>query len=104
MIAPFFLNLGLARFEIIGTKAACQSLGHLAKLMVFGAVGFAFAAYLPLLLLLSACVVLGTWAGSRLLGRVSERLFIWLYKGVLTAIALRLVGVEGWRLVAPWLR
>lgn len=95
LIAPFFLNLGLSRFELIGTKAACQSLGHLAKLVVFGVFGFAFVEYLGLLALLCACVVAGTWLGSRLLGHVSERGFIWLYKGVLTAIAIRLVALEG---------
>ncbi len=41
-----------------------------------------------------ACVVAGTWLGSRILERVSERLFRRLYLGVLTAIALRLLAGE----------
>jgi uncharacterized membrane protein YfcA len=94
LLAPFFLNLGLARQAIIGTKAACQMLGHLAKLAVFGVAGFAFASYLLPLLILSAAVVAGTWVGSRILGRVSELWFTRLYKGVLTLIALRLLGLE----------
>ncbi len=98
LIAPFFLDLGLSRFALIGTKAACQSLGHLAKIAVFGIAGFAFLEYWQLLLSLSVLVVLGTWIGSRLLEYVSERFFIWLYRSVLTLIALRLVisGVSGW--------
>lgn len=92
LIAPFFLNLGLTRFALIGTKAACQALGHLAKIVVFGVAGFAFPDWLLLLLLLSACVVAGTWLGSRLLHRVSEVWFVRIYKGVLTAIALRLAA------------
>lgn len=91
LIAPFFLNLGLDRFALIGTKAACQTLGHLAKIVVFGAAGFAFLEYAPLLALLAAMVLAGTWTGSRLLERVNERTFTWLYKSVLTLIALRLV-------------
>jgi uncharacterized membrane protein YfcA len=91
LIAPFFLNLGLDRFALIGTKAACQTLGHLAKLAVFGAVGFAFGDYALLLAVLAAMVVAGTWAGTRLLERVNERAFTILYKSVLTLIALRLV-------------
>ncbi len=91
LIAPFFLGLGLTRFALIGTKAMCQSLGHLVKIAIFGVAGFAFSAYLPLLLLLAIAVTAGTWLGSRLLDRVSERLFVWLYRGVLTVIALRLV-------------
>jgi uncharacterized membrane protein YfcA len=91
LAAPFFLNLGLSRFALIGTQAACASLGHLAKIAVFGAVGFSFLEHLPLLVVLAACVVAGTALGTRLLERVDERTFTALYKGALTLIALRLV-------------
>jgi uncharacterized membrane protein YfcA len=94
LIAPFFLNLGLARQQVVGTMAACQALGHLAKLVVFGAAGFAFARFAAPLLLLALLVVLGTWVGSRLLDRVSERGFVWLYKALLTGIAIYLVVAE----------
>jgi uncharacterized membrane protein YfcA len=90
LIAPFFLNLGLSRFSLIGTKAACQMLGHLAKLVVFGVAGFAFGNWLLLLAVLSGCVIAGTWVGSRLLHRVSEVWFVRIYKAVLTLIAVRL--------------
>ena len=91
LIAPFFLNLGLSRFALIGTKATCQCLAHLAKLVIFGVAGFAFADYLPLLLILWAMVVAGTWTGSQLLHHVNERAFTLLYKTVLTLISLRLI-------------
>ncbi len=91
LIDPFFLGLGLSRQALVGTKAACQALGHLAKVGLFGATGFAFAEYAPLLALGSACAALGTWLGSRLLDRLSEASFLWLYRTVLTGLALRLV-------------
>lgn len=94
LIAPFFLNLGLDRRALVGTKAACQTLGHLVKIVLFGAAGFAFGSHLVLLLLAGACVVAGTWIGSRILERVSERLFRNLYMIVLTVIALRLLAGE----------
>ncbi len=102
LIAPFFLNLGLDRHQLIGTKATCQTLGHLAKLAIFGATGFAFAAYAPELALLCTASAAGSWLGSRILGHVSERLFVRLYLAVLTAVALHLVlwnGASslGWR-------
>ncbi|MDD9854190.1 MAG: sulfite exporter TauE/SafE family protein, partial [Deltaproteobacteria bacterium] len=92
LIAPFFLNLGLRRQALVGTKAACQTLGHLVKLAIFGGAGFAFQEHLPLLVGACLCVLAGTWLGSRLLERASESLFIALYRGVLTLIALRLAG------------
>jgi uncharacterized membrane protein YfcA len=91
LIAPFFLNLGWTRFALIGTKAACQAAGHLAKIVVFGIAGFAFGNWLGLLAILSLCVVGGTAFGTRLLGGVSERAFIVLYRAVLTLIAVFLV-------------
>jgi uncharacterized membrane protein YfcA len=98
LIAPFFLNLGLERRALVGTKAACQTLGHLVKIALFGVAGFAFGSHLVLLVTAGACVVAGTWLGSRILERVSERFFRRLYMGVLTAIALRLLVGEAFAL------
>jgi uncharacterized membrane protein YfcA len=94
LIAPFFLNLGLTRQALVGTKAACQALGHLAKILIYGGVGFAFQDHLPLLAGGIAAAVVGTWTGSRMLEHVSERAFVILYKTVLTLISVRLVLAE----------
>lgn len=98
LIAPFFLGLGLSRFELIGTTAACQTTGHLAKLIVFGGAGFDFRDHATLAVGIIGAVVLGTSLGTRLLDRVPERLFPALYKAVLTLVALRLVvtGLSAW--------
>jgi uncharacterized protein len=91
MIDPFFLGLGLSRQALVGTKAACQALGHAVKVGLFGVAGFAFAEHAPLLALGSLCAVAGTFIGSRLLDKLSEESFLWLYRAVLTGLALRLV-------------
>jgi uncharacterized membrane protein YfcA len=95
LIAPFFLNLGLTRFELIGTKAACQAAGHLAKIGLFGAAGFAFGDHALLLAVMLPMVVVGTSMGSRILHRVGEAWFTRLYKGVLSLVAVRLI-VSAW--------
>jgi uncharacterized membrane protein YfcA len=93
---PFFLDLGLSRQGVVGTFAACQTLGHAAKLVLFGAAGFAFLPHLAPLAALGLVVVAGTWLGSRLLDRVDERTFGWLYRGVLSAVAMYLVVRVAW--------
>jgi uncharacterized membrane protein YfcA len=92
LLAPFYLGLGLTRQGVVGTQAACQMAGHLAKIGAYGAAGFAFGEHKALLALLSVLVVAGTWVGTKLLDRVDELRFRALYRAVLTGIALWLVG------------
>ena len=99
LAAPFFLNLGLSRQGVVGTKAATQTLGHISKTLIFGFAGFAFGAHVPILVSMWLAVILGTWVGSRLLERVDERSFDVLYRGALTLVALRLVLWDGWKLL-----
>jgi len=96
LLGPFFLDLGLSRFAVVGTLAACQTAGHAAKLAVFGLGGFAFGAWLPLLALLAGCTVAGTALGTRLLGRLPERAFGVLLRTALTAVAGALILREAW--------
>lgn len=91
LIDPFFLGLGLARQALVGTKAACQALSHATKVGLFGAAGFAYAEHLALLALGSVAAIAGTFVGSRLLDRISEASFLWLYRIVLSGLALRLL-------------
>jgi uncharacterized membrane protein YfcA len=90
-IAPFFLNMDFSRQTIVGTKAACQTAGHLVKILLYGIVGFAFLTYLPLFAVMVPMVLLGTWVGSRLLEKVSDVSFVWLFKTVLTLVAAWLI-------------
>jgi uncharacterized membrane protein YfcA len=92
---PFFVGLGLERQGVVGSFAACQTLSHMVKILVFASVGFAFAEHALLLALLCAMVIGGTWLGSQLLERIPEPWFRAIYKAVLTGIALRLVIWNG---------
>ncbi len=96
LVAPFVLHLGLSRRGIVGTAAACQGAGHLAKVAAFGWVGFSYGEHLGLLMAMSILVVAGTAAGSRLLDRLDEVFFTRLYRTVLVLVALRLVSSALW--------
>lgn len=91
LMSPFFLGLGLSRQALIGSQAVCQMAGHLAKILLFGAAGFAFREHALLLGCLCAASLAGARAGTLLLDRVSEEHFVWLYRGVLTLLALQLL-------------
>jgi uncharacterized membrane protein YfcA len=83
--------MDFSRQTIVGTKAACQTAGHLVKILLYGIVGFAFLTYLPLFAVMVPMVLLGTWVGSRLLEKVSDVSFVWLFKTVLTLVAAWLI-------------
>lgn len=100
LMAPFFLDLPLERQGVVGTKAACQACGHSAKIALYGVAGFAFASHFLLLAAMAGAVIAGTWLGTRALERIDERLFRMLFRGLLTAIALRLLWVDGSRWLA----
>jgi uncharacterized membrane protein YfcA len=100
LVAPFFLNLGLTRQAVIGTQAGVQALGHVVKIALFAGFGFAFREHVPLLAAASACAIAGTWVGSRLLDRISERAFTWAYKSVLTLLALQLLAAGAFALIS----
>ena len=95
LIAPFFIDRGLTKENMIATKAACQAVGHLGKMPIF--IIFFGVDYLqqwPVLLPLVVAVYLGTRIGKKLLGSLSPDLFKKLFKIALTLIAVRLVIVE----------
>ena len=92
LIAPFFINRGLTKENVVATKAACQAIGHLGKMPIF--IYFFSLNYLhhwTLLLPLFLAVYCGTKIGKKYLGKLSEQYFKKLFRVVLTIIAIRLI-------------
>ena len=79
------------RHAFVGTFAACMTLQHLIKVIVFGFLGFAFGPWLPLMIAMIATGFLGTLAGSMLLGRMPEKTFRIGFRTVMTVLAANLV-------------
>ena len=76
------------RQKLVATHAMLMTLQNTFKVIVFVALGFAFADYLPLLAGMIAVGFLGTAVGSRLLVKVPEGAFRWGFKIVLSLVAL----------------
>ena len=95
-VSAFFLRDDLTKEEIVATKAAIQTIGHLAKIPAFLSVGFVYEEHLGLLLPMIAASLLGTWLGTRLLGRMRTAHFRLAFEIVLGLLGLRLV-------LSPWI-
>ncbi len=86
--APLFRAGTDTRLAFVGTFAASQTLGHLAKIALFGIAGFAPTEHLAPIAVGIAGVVAGTHLGSSLLDRMPEARFRRLYLTAITAVCL----------------
>jgi len=91
LVATFMSPERLGRRGVVATSAACLSVQHALKVVVFGAIGFAFLAWLPLLAAMIASGFLGTLSGRHLLERTPEHAFALIYRAAITALAVRLL-------------
>ncbi len=81
----------LGRLNLVATHASCMMAQHGLKILVFGALGFAYAPWVWLILAILAFGFLGTYLGTRMLRRMPEQLFRTGFKYVLTVIAAYLL-------------
>lgn len=88
LMAPFFLAHGLARGAYIGTEALATVVMHATKLGTYGSMAVLTPKSMAAGLLLGPIMVLGSFAGKRIVDRVSERVFVFLIEAVLVAAGL----------------
>lgn len=91
LISPVLLSEGLPRDRLVVTHGAMMTLLHGLKLLAFTLLGFSLAPYLGLLVGMVLAVILGSWTGTRLRGRLPEDRFRSFFKILLTLLAIRLL-------------
>lgn len=91
ILAPFFLRKDFSRHQIIANKSFFQFLIHCAKIPVFLYLGFDYLGYWILILILFIFGMLGTFHGIKILHRISQELFIKIFKIILFAVSLKLI-------------
>lgn len=93
LTAPFFLAAGLTRAAYIGTEAASALTMHLTKIATYGAGELLTTQVLLYGIALTPATLLGAWAGKKIVGRISDRIFVILVEiGLLAAGVLFLLG------------
>ncbi|MFU8849489.1 TSUP family transporter [Micromonospora sp. SL1-18] len=93
LTAPFFLAYGMTRAAYIGTEAASALVMHTAKIAAYGAGNLLTGTVLLYGLALTPATLLGAWAGKKVIGRISDRLFVTLVEiGLVAAGVLFLLG------------
>jgi uncharacterized membrane protein YfcA len=92
LTAPFFLAKGLRRGAYIGTEAACALTLHTAKIVAYGAGDLLTRQVLLLGIALIPSTLAGAWAGKRIVGKISDRVFVHLVEVGLVAAGLLFVA------------
>ncbi len=91
LLAPFVAGAAPERRNHAATLAALMSITHIMKLTAFGLLGIAIAAYTPLLVAMVAMAALGNWVASKVLDRMSEKLFRIIFRILISGLAIRLL-------------
>ncbi len=98
-VAALLSHRDLERRQLSGTFSATMSAHHFVKIGLFVALGFAFAAWIPLMAMMIATGFLGTMVGVRMLTSFSERFFRLAFRIVLTVLAINLAATAVIRLL-----
>jgi uncharacterized membrane protein YfcA len=91
VLAPFFVRKDLTKEEIIANKAAMQAIVHFAKIPVFLSLGFNYVPFLTFCLITNVACLFGTRFGIIMLRKMSETVFLKVFKVALSVTGLRLV-------------
>lgn len=92
-VAVIIRQFGLSRMAHVGTFSTCMVAQHFIKIVVFGLLGFAFQAYLPIMAAMIATGFLGTYVGRMFLQKSTDDRFQKMLNIILTLLALRLLWV-----------
>lgn len=95
LIAPFIKASTSGRMMTVATHAAFMSWQHGVKILTFGLLGFTFAPYLPLMVMMILLGIVGTWSGKFILNWMADSLFRHGFNLVLTVLALQLLFEAG---------
>lgn len=91
MTSIFYKAVTATHVAFVATAATAQVVAHISKLVAFTAAGWEIGEFLDLIVIGVVGVLVGSWIGTRLLGRVSDVGLDRLFKIVLTILALRLL-------------
>lgn len=92
-VAAYLRQFGFDRHRHIATHSVLMTCQHLLKCIVFAGFGFAFGPWLPLVGVLVAVGLIGTFAGRTLLDVVNDRLFRVVLNTSLFLLGIQLIAV-----------
>lgn len=90
-VANFVKSLNLPRQSHVATHAGLMTVQHGLKVLAFGMLGFAFADWVPFIVMMILAGLVGTLAGGCVLARISDTNFKTALNILLVLISIRLI-------------
>jgi hypothetical protein len=87
-MAPLFLAYGLVKGAYIGTEVLSTVVMHVVKLIAYRQAAVLSGAAALIGLALGPVMVLGSWAGKRIVDRIPEGVFVLVIEGTMVAAGL----------------
>ena len=99
VLQSVIVRTDLRKVQITGTLAACMISLDVMKMASYVGYGFRYQDYVPHIVLATIAGFAGTWLGRRVTVHVSERAFRFVFRWLITLVALRLLW-SGWSALA----
>jgi uncharacterized membrane protein YfcA len=90
-VGAMFLSEPMEKKELVATQAACQSILHILKVIVFLYLGFQIFDWLGLIVIMLITTVLGSFVGTKILDKVPQKYFMVFFKSLVILLSLKLV-------------
>lgn len=98
MVASYMYLNGYEKMRFTATFSSSMTIQHCLKAFVYGAVGFSFWQWLPMIVAMVASGALGTWMGINLLKKLPQEKFKLIFRLVLSLLCLQLL----WQVLDQW--
>lgn len=93
LLHAIILHTGLNRRQIVGTMAMCLTGMGFFKITGYALNGFDYTPYLVMIVFSILAAFLGTWAGKMVIDRISEKVFRFVFRALVTVTAIRLLYI-----------
>lgn len=92
LLAPFFLKAGLTKEVFVATKALCQFVVQIIKVVLFATIlSFDYTNHLSDLTLMVGCIFIGTFASKKIIRHISEKIFVRILQAILCILGAKLL-------------
>ena len=95
ILGVFVIRRDLKKESVVATLGFFGVVSNIAKIAGFTLIGFSYQAYGLAVLCMIPAVIVGTRVGRLALDKINERIFLMIFRMILSALGLKLIVKDG---------